>query len=56
MGSNPGMTLHHEGPFRLSFTAIRILSAGFNHHRRYKLNAKYYEYVNEKKKKFQKEW
>jgi hypothetical protein len=56
MGLNPGMTLHHGGPFRLSYTAIRILLAGFNHRRRYIMNAKYYEYVNEKKIKFQKEW
>ncbi len=54
MGSIPRMTLHHGVPFRLIYTAIRILYAGFNYRRRYIMNAKYYGYVDEKKKKISK--
>jgi hypothetical protein len=51
MGSNPGMTLQHGVPLDFLDSLSRL-----HHSRRYIINAKYYEFVNEKKKKFKKEW
>jgi hypothetical protein len=46
MGSNPGMALHHGGPFGLSYTAIKNSLSRLQP----LMNAIYYECVNERKK------
>jgi hypothetical protein len=50
MGSNPGMVLHHGGPFGLSYNCNKELFKQASTTVGNTLNAIYYKCVNERKK------